>query len=121
MYERRYSMVVHRNEMKVEPKERLRNGEGTAIFTHFVEGGTQNNIRLAAEIALPPGASIGYHQHEGETEYFVFLEGTGIANDNGTEVPVKKGDVMITGNGAYHGVRNSGTGSLVFNAFIITH
>ncbi|MDR2741463.1 MAG: cupin domain-containing protein [Treponema sp.] len=114
-------MVVHRNEMNVESKERLRNGEGTAAFTHFIEGGTQKNVRMAAEITLPPGASIGYHQHEGETEYFVFLEGTGTANDNGTEVPVKKGDVMITGNGAYHGVSNSGTSPLVFNAFIITH
>jgi mannose-6-phosphate isomerase-like protein (cupin superfamily) len=114
-------MVVHRNEMKVESKERLRDGEGTVVFTHFVEGGAQKNIRLAAEIALPPGSSIGYHQHEGETEYFVFLEGTGIVNDNGTKVSVKKGDIMITGNGAYHGVSNSGTSPLVFNAFIVTH
>jgi mannose-6-phosphate isomerase-like protein (cupin superfamily) len=107
--------------MKVEPKERLRNGEGTAFFTHFVEGGAQKNVRLAAEITLPPGASIGCHQHDGETEYFVFLEGAGTANDNGAEVPVRKGDVMITGNGACHGVSNSGTSPLVFNAFIITH
>jgi mannose-6-phosphate isomerase-like protein (cupin superfamily) len=114
-------MVVRRNEMKVESKERLRAGEGTAVFTHFIEGGTQKNVRLAAEITLPPGASIGYHRHEGETEYFVFLEGTGTANDNGSEVPVKKGDVMITGNGAYHGISNSGTSPLVLNAFIITH
>jgi mannose-6-phosphate isomerase-like protein (cupin superfamily) len=107
--------------MKIESKERLRGGEGTAVYTHFSGGEAGQHVRLAAEIALPPGASIGYHQHEGETEYFVFLEGTGTVDDNGTEVPVKKGDVMITGNGAYHGVSNSGTGPLVFNAFIITH
>lgn len=114
-------MIVHRNEMTVESKERLRGGEGTAVFTHFVKGSAQKNLRLAAEIVLPPGASIGGHQHEEETEYFVFLEGTGIVNDNGTEVPVKKGDVMITGNGAYHGVSNPGTSPLIFNAFIVTH
>ncbi|MDR2246126.1 MAG: cupin domain-containing protein [Treponema sp.] len=114
-------MIVRRDGMKVESKERMRNGEGTAVLTHFVEGGAQKNIRLAAEIALDPGSSIGCHPHEGETEYFVFLEGTGRANDNGTDVPVKKGDVMITGNGAYHGVSNTGTGPLVFNAFIVTH
>jgi mannose-6-phosphate isomerase-like protein (cupin superfamily) len=107
--------------MKVEPKEKLRGGEGTAIFTHFVEGGSQKNVRLAAEINLPPGASIGYHQHEGETEYFIFMEGTGTVSDNGTEIPVGKGDVMVTGNGAYHSVKNSGTVPLVFNAFIVTH
>jgi mannose-6-phosphate isomerase-like protein (cupin superfamily) len=114
-------MVIHRNEMKLDPKEHLRGGEGTAFFTHFVEGGSQKNVRLAAEITLPPGASIGYHQHEGETEYFIFIEGAGTVDDNGTEVPVGKGDVMVTGNGAYHGVKNSGIDPLVFNAFIITH
>jgi mannose-6-phosphate isomerase-like protein (cupin superfamily) len=114
-------MVISRSKMKVESKEKLRGGDGTAIFTHYVEGGSEKNVRLAAEIKLPPGASIGYHQHEGETEYFVFTEGSGTVNDNGTEIPVGKGDVMVTGNGAYHGVKNSGTVPLIFNAFIVTH
>jgi mannose-6-phosphate isomerase-like protein (cupin superfamily) len=107
--------------MKVESKEKLRGGEGTANFTYFVENDTQKNVRMAAEIALPPGASIGYHQHEGETEYFIFTAGTGMVNDNGVEVPVAQGDVMVTGNGAYHGVRNTGSVPLVCSALIITH
>ncbi|MDR0553701.1 MAG: cupin domain-containing protein [Treponema sp.] len=118
-------MVVQRSEMKIEKKEKLRDGEGAVTFTHFVDSGAdsgaERHVRLAAELTLPPGASIGYHQHTTETEYFVFLEGTGIVNDNGAEVPIKKGDLMITGNGAYHSVKNTGSVPLVFNAFIITY
>jgi mannose-6-phosphate isomerase-like protein (cupin superfamily) len=117
-------MIIHRNEMRQEQKEKMRGGEGTVDFFHFIDGTAdsevQRHVRLAAELTLPPGASIGYHQHTGETEYFIFIEGTGIVNDNGAEVPVKKGDVVITGNGASHSVRNSGSVPLILNAIIVT-
>jgi mannose-6-phosphate isomerase-like protein (cupin superfamily) len=114
-------MIIHRNEMKVERKEKMRDGEGTVTITHFVEGGTMQNARMLAELSLPPGASIGYHQHANETEYFMFISGTGTINDNGREIPVKPGDVAVTGNGACHGVKNTGTEPLVINAVIITY
>ncbi|GHT96511.1 hypothetical protein FACS1894141_6730 [Spirochaetia bacterium] len=114
-------MLKSRNEFRVEKKENMRGGDGTVTLTHFVESGEQKNARLIAELTLPPGASIGSHQHDNETEYFIFLSGTGTVNDNGTEKPVKSGDVMVTGDGASHSVRNTGTVPLVFNALIITH
>jgi mannose-6-phosphate isomerase-like protein (cupin superfamily) len=114
-------MVIHRNEMRVEQKERMRDGEGTLTLTHLTEDNTQKNVRLAGEFILPPGASIGTHRHDNETEYFIFLEGTGTVDDNGAETPVAKGDMMITGNGASHNVKNTGSGPLVFNALIVTH
>ncbi|MDR3139957.1 MAG: cupin domain-containing protein, partial [Treponema sp.] len=70
-------MVIHRNEMKVEEKEKMRDGNGTVQFTYFAESGTQKNARMLAELTLPPGASIGYHQHDAETEYFFILSGNG--------------------------------------------
>jgi mannose-6-phosphate isomerase-like protein (cupin superfamily) len=118
-------MVIHRNEMAQERKENMRGGEGTVGFSHFIDGAANNeaqrHVRLAAELTLPPGASIGYHQHTGETEYFIFTQGKGIVNDNGAEVPVEKGDVVITGNGASHSVRNSGSVPLILNAIIVTY
>lgn len=114
-------MIYHRNEMRIEQKEKMRGGEGIATLTHFVDGSALQHARLMAELTLPPGASIGYHQHEGETEYFIFLSGSGLANDNGVEVPVKSGDVMVTGNGASHSIANTGQVPLVFHAIIITH
>jgi mannose-6-phosphate isomerase-like protein (cupin superfamily) len=114
-------MIVHRNAMRVEKKENLRGGEGVVSIAHFVDGAVQRHARMLAEITLPPGASIGNHPHDHETEYFIFLEGAGVVNDNGTETPVKPGDVMITGDGAFHGVKNTGPVPLVFNALIVTH
>jgi mannose-6-phosphate isomerase-like protein (cupin superfamily) len=114
-------MIIRRNEMRTEEKNQMRGGEGTVGFVHFTEGSAMKHARLLAELTLPPGASIGYHQHDNETEYFIFVSGSGMVNDNGAEVPVKAGDVMVTGNGASHGVKNTGSVPLVLYAVIITH
>jgi mannose-6-phosphate isomerase-like protein (cupin superfamily) len=114
-------MIIHRNEMKVEEKEKMRDGNGTVHFTHFVDGGTQKNLRMLAELTLPPGASIGYHRHDAETEYFLILSGEGVVNDNGREAAVTAGDAIITGGGTSHSIANTGTVPLVFHAVIVTH
>jgi mannose-6-phosphate isomerase-like protein (cupin superfamily) len=114
-------MVFHREELVVEQKEKARGGEGIATFTHFVEGKgkVQKNTNLLAEITLPPGASIGKHTHTGETEFFIIVEGTGVVDDNGKEVPIKKGDVMVTVSGDSHSIANNGSAPLVLHAAII--
>ena len=114
-------MVIHRNEMKVENIERARDGEGTTHFTYLLDATNEKHTRLLAEITLNPGCSIGYHQHESETEYFFILSGEGTVNDEGKEVPVKQGDSIITGNGASHSIKNTGAVPLVFHAVIITY
>jgi mannose-6-phosphate isomerase-like protein (cupin superfamily) len=114
-------MVIHRNEMKVEDKERLRDGEGNTRLTYLLDAGAEKNARMFAEITLNPGCSIGYHRHDSETEYYFILSGTGLVNDDGKEVEVKQGDSVITGNGASHSIKNTGTGPLVFHAIIVTY
>ena len=114
-------MVIQRNEMKGEDIERMRGGEGVTHFTYLLDGSTQKNARMFAEITLKPGSSIGYHKHESETEYYFILSGTGIVNDDGKEVQVKQGDSVITGNGASHGIKNTGSVPLVFHAVIVTY
>jgi quercetin dioxygenase-like cupin family protein len=99
----------------------MRGGEGTVSLVHLVECEKEKNIRMLAELTLPPGASIGSHRHDGETEYFLVLSGGGLVNDNGTERAVRAGDAIITGNGAFHSVKNTGTEALVMHALIVTH
>ena len=118
---RRIYMVIHRNEMKVEEMERLREGEGKTKMTYLLDASNEKNTRLLAEITLNPGCSIGYHKHEAETEYYFILSGEGSVNDDGKEVPVKQGDSIITGNGASHSIKNTGSDPLVFHAVIITY
>jgi len=114
-------MIIHRHTMKVELKERMRDGEGTTTLVHFVDGATMKNARLLSEITLPPGASIGEHRHDSETEYYIILEGTGMVKDNGVDTPIKAGDVVVTGDGASHSIKNTGTTPLKFIAVIITY
>ena len=68
---------------------------------------------------LQPGASVGYHKHEGESEYYFILSGTGVYNDNGTEIPVKEGDITFTPGGTGHGITNNGDLPLEFMTLII--
>jgi len=114
-------MLINRNKMKTEVKEKMRGGEGKAELVHLVDCENEKNIRLLAELTLMPGCSIGNHSHENETEYFVILSGEGMVNDNGIEKPVKKGDVVLTGNGASHSICNNGTAPLVLHAIIVTY
>ena len=114
-------MVINRDEMKVEDKECLRDGKGNTHLTYLLDSSTQKNARLFAEITLNPGCSIGYHRHDSETEYYFILSGTGTVNDDGKEVQIKQGDSVITGNGASHSIKNTGSVPLVFHAIIITY
>ena len=118
-------MVIFRKDMIVEEKEHMRDGEGSTKLTYLLDGSTQKNARLFAEISLNPGCSIGYHKHDSETEYYFIVSGTGVVNDDGKEVQIKQGDSIITGNGASHSIKNTGsnTGSvpLVFHAVIVTY
>jgi mannose-6-phosphate isomerase-like protein (cupin superfamily) len=114
-------MVIHRNEMKTEDKEKMRDGEGSTHLTYLLDGSTQKNARMFAEVTLEQGCSIGYHRHDSETEYYFILSGTGSVNDDGKEVEVKQGDSIITGNGASHSIKNTGSVPLVFHAVIVTY
>ena len=114
-------MVVHRNQMKSEVKEKMRDGVGKTELVHLTDCEKEKNVRMLAEVTLPPGSSIGKHNHDGETEYYIILEGNGKVDDNGEDVEVKKGDMVITGNGDFHSIANTGAIPLVFNAVIVTY
>ena len=114
-------MIIRRNEMKTEIKEKMRGGDGAAHFIHLVDCEKEKNVRLLAEITLAPGDSIGKHNHESEAEYYFIQSGSGTVNDNGIDTPVHAGDTMITKDGASHSIANTGDVPLIFNAVIVTY
>ena len=114
-------MSIRRSDMRVELKERMRGGDGVVSLRHIAEPSTMRNARLLAEATIPPGGSIGEHDHVSETEYYIILSGTGEVVDDGRAQPVGTGDVVVTGGGASHSIRNTGTEPLVFHAFIVTY
>ncbi|GMO39413.1 MAG: cupin domain-containing protein [Termitinemataceae bacterium] len=113
-------MIVRRNQMNVDEKVDLRGGTGTLYFTRLAPPETFRHAKTIAEVRMPPDCSIGFHKHEDETEFYIILSGSGVANDNGKEFPIKAGDVMITGNGSSHGLKNTGKKDLVYQAIVLS-
>lgn len=74
---------------------------------------------LLAEVALEPGASVGYHWHHGEGELYYILTGTGEYTEDGVTTPVSAGMATYVYNGHAHGLVNTGKEPLKFVAVII--
>ena len=113
-------MTIQSSELKIEYRENMRGGEGTVEIAHAASPEMlPPGLRLHARLTLPPGASIGEHVHENETELFYVLQGQGELLENGTWAPLSPGDATSTGNGASHALRNSGDVPFVVMATII--
>lgn len=110
------------DEMAIELREQMRGGKGTVRIKHiFKTDELKGKARLLAEITLPIGGSIGFHQHDQEEEIFYFLSGQGRVDDQGIVKEVGSGDAVLTGGGNHHAVENSGDQPLVFIAVILLY
>ena len=113
-------MVIYSKEMKQDIRENMRGGTGTITITHHVQKEQMKHCRLFCEMSIPPDGSVGEHDHVNETEYYSVKEGIGIVVDDGVEKKIGQGDMIITGGGASHSIRNTGTTPLLITAVIIT-
>lgn len=111
-------MLYKKETFATEIRERMRGGNGDAELTSLARE-IPKNLRLFSKVRLAPGASIGYHVHENETELYHFLSGSGVVDDNGTTVRVSAGDTIATPDGCGHSVENDGGEDLTFLAVIV--
>lgn len=113
-------MIKHSSQMEDKIIHNMRGGEGDAL-QHLIlsDNDMAKHARLFATMVLKEGCSIGEHQHNNETEYYYILSGKGIVTEADGDKEVKAGDLVITGDGASHSIRNSGKEDLVFIALII--
>lgn len=96
-------------------------GKGCYYRQRIAEG-VENlgpKVKTYAKITVPAGTAMAYHKHEGDFEIYYIVEGEGLYNDNGTEYPVKVGDVVRCADGECHGISNTGSGDLAFIALIV--
>ena len=63
-------------------------------------------------MSIPPGGEIGEEVHTGLDQVLVFVEGVGLANLDGEEVPIGPDRLVHVPSGARHNVVNTGTGDL---------
>ena len=77
------------------------------------------SVGTLAKATLKPGAEVGYHIHDTDSEAYYFLSGVGEYTEGDTVTAVAAGDVTYTAMGEGHGVRNVGDEDLVFIALIL--
>ncbi len=96
------------------------NGAGLLILDKLLNPpASPEKLRTFAHAILEPGASVGFHIHNGESESYYILSGSGSYNDNGKTISVQAGDVTFTPSGEGHGIENTGDTPLEFIALII--
>ncbi|MCH3917242.1 MAG: cupin domain-containing protein [Spirochaetia bacterium] len=105
--------------MSLSQKQNMRGGKGTILLKDLMEKGTVAHCRLFSQITIRQGCSIGQHDHVDETEYYWILKGEGIVTEADGEKQVAAGDMVVTGGGASHAIRNDKEEDLVLMALII--
>lgn len=105
-----------------EVRKNMRGGSGEVTIRHYLQKEEINaRCRLCAELIIPPGASIGLHEHIQEDEVFIIQRGKGVVFDEGKEVEVEAGDAILTGKSASHSIKNTGDENLVITAIIMPY
>ena len=111
-------MIKHPSEM-LDRKRQVREGNGLCQSLDLLMEEEMKHCRVFTKFTMQKGVSIGEHTHDNETEYYWILSGEGIVTEIDGEKVVKSGDLVITGNGASHAIRNEKDEPLVFLALII--
>lgn len=75
----------------------------------YHEGDFESSLKFLNYTVIPPGASIGYHQHGDNEELYIILEGSGRMTVNGELRSVKPGDAILNKRNWSHGLENTGT------------
>ncbi|MCR4717620.1 MAG: cupin domain-containing protein [Lachnospiraceae bacterium] len=113
-------MIRRKADIRVRNVENAQGGEGTVTFSDWLlPEEAAGHGRTFSTLVIPPGASIGYHEHEGEFEAYLVLSGEATVNDNGEEVTLYEGDMNLCKDGAGHGTKNNTDKDLVLMALIM--
>lgn len=96
-------------------------GKGTITIVKLLgPDELDGKCEMFAKVIIPPGCSIGVHEHVGTTETYHILSGLALYNNNGVEIEIGTGMTSFCPDGEKHGIANiSNTEDLVFTALII--
>ena len=115
-------MIKKNSDREVEKREKMRGGAGEVTVRHYFKPEEiKARTRLCAELVVPPGAGVGVHDHMDEDEIYIIQKGQGMMTEGAKEFPVSVGDAILTGQGASHSIRNTGSEDLVVTAVIIKY
>ncbi|OLU36382.1 cupin domain-containing protein [Ileibacterium valens] len=90
-------------------KENLGGGKGRVLVYNIVSSEKLGKVgRMYARVVLEPGCSVGWHQHNGETEPYYIIKGHADFIDNDKSITkVGPGDICTIEDGQYHSIENN--------------
>lgn len=94
----------------------FRGGEGELCTRNYVDN--ENKIMMSR---LRPGASSGYHKHEGNSEIVYIISGQGHFRYDDTEEAFSAGYVHYCPMGHCHAMINDGSEDVVYLAIVPKH
>lgn len=104
-------MVLKFNEIKAVDLKAPREGKGTGEgYPYSILQGLSGKVKAFNHMHLDEDSAIGYHQHVDDLEIYIIVSGEGIYSDNGKEVHVGEGDVMLCNKGEYHSLASKNGG-----------
>jgi len=99
----------------LQPVKHMLAGEGTALYRRVLGPDVFfTNWAYVDHLVLPPGSSLGRHQHTGVEELFYVISGRGSAQINDETAPMSAGDAVPVRFNDAHAFINDGTGDLEF-------
>lgn len=66
----------------------------------------KSDVDFMDRVVVPPGSTIGFHEHGENEEMYVVLEGQGLMTIEDEETVVSKGDMILNPAGGRHGLVN---------------
>jgi mannose-6-phosphate isomerase-like protein (cupin superfamily) len=86
---------------------------GQMRFYYTGETHATKNV-LTAVAVVEPGKAVHKSHRHAEEEYLALIEGEGVWDLDGKEIPAQRGDVLYAEPWVYHGLKNTGDKRLIF-------
>ena len=113
-------MIKKKEDVKVQTLENTGIFSGK-LYKNFILSSEEMGGRLKFfnKIELTEGSMITDHAHIDDAEIYYILEGEVTVTDNENTAVLKPGDVVFTGDGNRHSIKNTGKGIATFMAVIM--
>lgn len=113
-------MKTKAGDHRVEIREKARGGKGSVELHHLLEmEQLAPNSRLLCKTIIEPGNSMGFHIHEGESEFFYVFSGVAKFYDGNEEALLYPGDTYFTPSGSGHSIEVIGEKPLEYLALVM--
>ena len=113
-------MIKRKEDIEIRTVKEAQKGNGEIYFHDWLTKDEACGLgRVFSKLVIPPGSSIGVHQHIGEFEAFYVLEGQATVTDSGDIFVLNPGDMNLCREGDFHGVENCTDMNLVLMALIM--